>query len=43
MFIKIFELAVIGVLTIIVAGYTLGTSSIYTSNQTTDKFLKFLW
>ena len=43
MFFKIFELAVIGVLTIIIAGYTLGTSSVYTSNQTTDKYLKFLW
>lgn len=43
MFFKIFELSVIGVLTIIIAGYTLGTSSIYTSNESTDKFLKFLW
>jgi len=43
MFFKIFEYSVIGVLTIIIAGYALGTSSVYTSNQYTDKFLKFLW
>ena len=43
MFFKIFELSVIGVLTIIIAGYTLGTSTVYTSNEQTDKYLKALW
>jgi hypothetical protein len=43
MIFKIFELSVIGVLTIIIAGYTLGTSTVYTSNEQTDKYLKALW
>ena len=41
MIFKIFELSVIGVLTIVIAGYTMGTSSVSsTSTAQTDLQLK---